>query len=114
MKKYILPFLLLFAPFVCAQSIVNKTYTISASGGTADVQNLYGTFNPTFEEIPNGSPATVSVTVQGCGKGTNANPSVPTCEAVSGLTNTSTSAAIVTAAVTKFYTHYIVTATFTG
>src|SRR5882724_1677049 len=109
-NRILLAFALLLAPFASAQTTINKTYTISASGGTADIQNLYGTFNPTFEEIPNGSPATVSITVQGCGKGTNANPSVPTCDAIAGLTNTSTAAATVT----KFYTHYIVTATFTG
>jgi len=115
MKKYLGWIVLALATTLAtAQSTVVKTYTISTSGNTADINNTYGTFNPTFEEIPNGSPATVNITVQGCGKGTNANPSVPTCEAIAGLTNTSTSAAIVTATVTKFYTHFIVTATFTG
>jgi hypothetical protein len=80
---------------------------VTASGTVLNVPNLPLTYNATFEEIPSGSPATVSVTIVGCSKG-------GTCSATLN-TNTSTSAAVVSVnSTTVVYSYYLLTIAWTG
>ena len=79
---------------------------VSTSGNTITVPNIVGAFNASFEEIPSGSPATVSVTIQGCFR-------AHTCDTAAD-TNTSTSATIREVAFSKLYTYFLITASWTG
>lgn len=105
MKKTLLcAVVILYAALGCwGQSVAN---TINTSGGTATVTNINGFTAATFEELPSGSPATVSVTVQGCMRG-------QTCDAAAD-TNTSTSAALRPVSFSKVYDYFLVTASWTG
>ncbi len=105
MKKFVLATFLLIASFLWAQPSTPQN-TISTSGGSVTIGNPYGGYNASFEEIPSGSPATVSVTVKGCMRG-------GTCDAVVD-TNTSTNAAIRFVTFAKAYTYFVVTASWTG
>lgn len=107
MKKVLLSCFLLLG-FVAAhgQAYSPLTSPITASGGTLQISNLYGGYNVSFEEIPSGSPATVSVVVQGCMRGGS-------CDTAAD-TNTSTAAAIRFVTFTKAYNYFLVTASWTG
>lgn len=102
---WLVPWVLL-PPATAHAQLQSSSGSITVSGGTLSVTNLYGAFNATFEEIPNGAPATVSITVQGCMRG-------QTCDSAAD-TNTSTAAAIRGIAFTKLYTSFLVTASWTG
>jgi hypothetical protein len=77
------------------------TFGPLVQGGTIRVPNPYGATATSWEEIPSGSPTSVSVTIQGCMRG-------GTCDAIAD-TNTSTSAAIRGVVFTKPYTFFLVT-----
>lgn len=104
MKKLLLALALLVS-FGHAQTN-SSTVVITASGGTKTIVNSVGGLIANFEEIPSGSPATVSVTVQGCMRG-------GTCDAAAD-TNTSTSAANRGVTFTKAYNYFLITASWTG
>lgn len=112
MKKFVrilalwlVPWILL-PPATAHAQLQSSSGSISVSGGTLSITNLYGAFNATFEEIPNGAPATVSITVQGCMRG-------QTCDSAAD-TNTATTASIRGVVFAKLYTSFLVTATWTG
>lgn len=99
--------LLLLSTFACAQVYAPAEPAITNSGGTLTIPNMYGAMNVSFEEIPSGSPSTVSVTIQGCMKG-------GTCDSAFD-TNNSTSASIRSVTPTaKVYNYFLVTASWTG
>lgn len=113
MKYFVAVALLLFSVALAAQTgdcylqtarMCTDSQTISTSGNTITITNNGGMV-PTFEEIVGGTPATVSVVVQGCNKGN-------TCETID--TNTTVGASIRAPVVTKAYTTYKITATWTG
>lgn len=103
--KHLAGLLLLFSSLAFAQ-VSNNTVTISTSGGTAKILNPYGGLVGAFEEVINGSPSTVSITIQGCMKGA-------TCDTAAD-TNTSTSNSIRNVNFTKAYNYFLVTASWTG
>jgi hypothetical protein len=80
---------------------------ITTSGGTLVVPNLYGGMSAAFEEIVSGTPASVSITVQGCMRG-------GTCDSAMD-TNTLVGSAIRSVVpVAKPYGYFLVTATWSG
>ena len=93
------------SPAQVAGSGVAGTTSVS---GTAlpNVANAGGVLHASFEEIPTGSPATVSVTVVGCMRG-------GTCDAASN-TNTTATATIVYVTFAKAYDYFVVTPSWTG
>lgn len=104
-KKLILALCLLTIPcFGQLQSA--PSITITTSGGTAQISNANGALQTSWEEIPGGGPATVSVTIQGCMKG-------GTCDTAAD-TNTATTAVIRNVTFTKPYTSFLITASWTG
>ena len=117
MKQLLLGLLLLILPLpALAQKQSGNVGTLTATTGTPTncygangfvtsasclvIPNLYGAYGLSLEEIPQGSPSGVSVTVYGC---------MPngTCDSVAD-TNTSTSAAIRGITFTKIYGVWIV------
>jgi hypothetical protein len=120
MKRLALLAALLFASALCAaQQTQARSGTITVSGGTASgcfatpptagacfvVANKIGALAVSFEEIPNGSPSSVSTVVYGCMTG-------GTCDSID--TNTATSAAIRGFVTTKAYSIFLVVSTFSG
>jgi inosine-uridine nucleoside N-ribohydrolase len=77
-----------------------------ASGDTFIIHNPRGRMYLTVEEIFSGSPSTVSVTIQG-------QMASGTVDTVLD-TNTSTSASLRSPSITKPYTAFLVTVTWTG
>lgn len=118
MKKVfgLLSAFLLWSAVGWAQVQNYPTGTISVSGGTAvncmsaaptagscvNIPNTYGAYGISVEEVPNGSPSGVSVTIQGCMRG-------GTCDSAAD-TNSSTSAAIRGITFTKVYDLFIIVA----
>jgi hypothetical protein len=82
----------------------SDSQTISTSGNTITIPSNGGLV-PTFEEVFNGSPATVSVTINGCGGG-------GTCDLLD--TYTTVTNALRAPTVLKAYANYKVAATWTG
>lgn len=108
MKKLLLFLILVMAVSAVAQSTHD---TISASGGTVTVANPgingVGVVSGTFDEAPvGGSPASASITVQGCMRST-------TCDTAAD-TNTATSEAFRPVNFSKVYDYFLVTATWSG
>lgn len=104
--KRILATLLFLCGTLAAQMQTTPSNVVSVSGTVFNITNYFGAFNGSFEEVPSGSPATVSVTIQGCMKS-------GTCDSASD-TNTSTSAAIRNVTFSKLYSYFQVTVSFTG
>ena len=106
MKKLLL--FILLATLSAAAQVYSPTYpAITTSGSTVQVPNLYGSFTGSFEELMTGSPATVSVTIQGCMRGN-------TCDAAADTNTTVAAGAIRFVNFTKAYSYFLVTATWTG
>ncbi len=104
MKKFLL--LLLLSTLPAFGQAARQACTLAASG-TCNMGNSYGAYGASFEEIPNGSPSGVSVTVQGCMQG-------GTCDTAAD-TNTSTSATVRAVTFTKVYDYFKITVgTLTG
>ena len=97
--------------------VQNATGILSASGGTAStcyptnsagagkcvvISNFNGAYGATFEEVPAGSPASLSVTIYGCMRGGTCSASVDT--------NSSTSAAIRPVTFTTPYDVFVIVA----
>jgi hypothetical protein len=98
---------LLLAPLAArAQSQVPHVSCSLSTTQTCTIGNANGAYGASFEEIPSGSPASVSVTIQGCATG-------GTCDSAAD-TNTSTSATIRGVTFTKVYDYFLVTATLSG
>lgn len=105
-KKLILALFWLLALPCFGQLQSAPSVTITTSGGTAQIANANGALQTSWEEIPGGGPATVSVTIQGCMKG-------GTCDTAAD-TNTATTAVIRNVTFTKPYTSFLITASWTG
>ena len=105
MKIRLIIVLALMSTLALAQAYA-PTYAPLANAATLNVPNLYGATTTSWEEIPNGSPTGVSVTIAGCMRG-------GTCDAAQD-TNTSTSAAIRGVTFTKVYGYFHIAVTLTG
>ena len=105
-RHWLLLFLLMASSMAWSQVYAPTFPAVTVSGSVITVANLYGATNTSFEEIPTGSPATVSVTIQGCMRG-------GTCDSAAD-TNTSTSATIRGVAFTKPYSYFKITVNWTG
>ena len=119
MKKLLLLFLFALLPGLAAAQVQNGSGSITASGGTPSTcypppgsaaagkclvfVNFNGAYGANFEELPVGSPTSVSVSVYGCMRG-------GTCSSAAD-TNTSTSAAIRPVTFTAPYDAFVVVAT---
>lgn len=97
-------FLLFFALSALGQKGTDS-HTIGASGGTITLGNNYGASTVSFEEIIAGSPATVSVIIQGCKVG-------GTCDTLDTWTTVANS--IRKPTITTVYDTFTITATWTG
>lgn len=100
--------LALVCMFVCgaaAQLRVPATATTSTSGTALQINNNAGVMVVSFEELWTGSPATVSVPIQGCMRG-------GTCDTLE--TNTSTSNSIRNPTISKIYDYFVITPSWTG
>ena len=75
---------------------------VLAASGTCTVANANGAYGASFEEIPSGSPTSVSITIQGCMNG-------GTCDTAAD-TNTSTTATVRGVTFSKVYDYYKITA----
>jgi hypothetical protein len=78
--------------------------TTAVSGTVLTIQNNGGLV-PSFEELITGSPATISIVIQGCGPG-------GTCDTLDTYTTVANSVRAPT--VSKFYSYYTVTPSWTG
>jgi len=83
-----------------------STVTATASGTPLKIANNVGGYNASFEIIPSGSPATVSIPIQGC---------MPngTCD-TAVVTVTSTTAVTQNVVFPKLYTYFLFTPSWTG
>lgn len=108
MRKLVMFFLCLALP-LCGQttSPTKDSKTITTSGNTAQIGNGAGGLTATFEEVIYGSPASTSITVQGCMRGAN------TCDSAAD-TNTATSTSNRSVSFTKVYDYFLITASWTG
>ena len=97
----ILPFLCALCAFSAAQT---GSDTISRSGGTVTFGNPLGALTVAFEEIIAGSPATVSIVIQGCMQG-------GTCSTVDTYTTVANS---VRQPTVSLYDYFSVAASWTG
>jgi hypothetical protein len=87
-----------------AASAATATHVVLTSSGSS--QNLSGPGNGgTFEELPSGSPTTVSIVIKGCMYG-------GTCDTLD--TNTSTAASNRQPTINSVYDYFTVTASWTG
>lgn len=94
------------AVLLASAQVYAPTHAAFSTGGTWDVPNPYGATVTSWEEIPAGSPATVSVTIQGCARG-------GTCDTAAD-TNTATTAKIQNVTFSKPYSYFHVAVTLTG
>jgi hypothetical protein len=87
-----------------ATPVCTDDQTITNSGQTIPIKSNAGLV-PAFEYVINGSPSTISIVIQGCGK-------LGTCQTLD--TYTTVANALRNPTVTLPYDHYTVTATWTG
>jgi hypothetical protein len=97
--------LLSFTAPLHAQTRLALTQNITVSGTSQPFPNSNGALHVSFEELIAGSPATVSIVIQGCQVGN-------TCETVD--TYTTVANAIRSPSLTKVYDSFLVTASWTG
>lgn len=105
MRKLSILLLFCFSALALAQ-VNNGSVSITTTGDTKKITNLYGGLIGTFEEVPTGTVSAVSITIQGCMKN-------GTCDTAAD-TYTGTTAAVRSVNFTKAYTYYLITATWTG
>jgi hypothetical protein len=104
-RKLSILLLFCFSALALAQ-VNNGSVSITTTGDTKKITNLYGGLIGTFEEVPTGTVSAVSITIQGCMKN-------GTCDTAAD-TYTGTTAAVRSVNFTKAYTYYLITATWTG
>lgn len=97
--------LLLFLTAAHAQSRSALTQIVTVSGNSVPFPNGNGSMHVSFEELIAGSPATVSIVIQGCMTG-------GTCDTLD--TYTTVANAIRSPSISKVYDSFSVTASWTG
>jgi hypothetical protein len=112
LTRFVLALLLIagYALFIVCKAEAqsqSQSITVSGSAGAITVSNPNNYTAASFEEIPiTGSPASASITVQGCNRG-------GTCDSAAD-TNTGLTAAIRGISFTKVYDYFKITATWSG